>query len=494
MPHRTRFLWLALAVLVMASHRVGAATFLEMSKWVPADANVVVAVDVAKALETPLAKERYWAATLQLRYSEKQTRILPSSEKQLMAASFDSATNRTQWEVLLIDIPAVPSTKDLAAMTGNKAEKINGFDVIPSRQGGYIVRIDNDFVAVRNPGNRQAVTRWIRDSEAPGAGISAYLKESLRTGNGDDTFLVVAADLDGMLSAEKIRAAVGNLRSLKKTDINHDQAAALIAGLKGVVVRAAGTEKLTGTVELDFGQSPALLTPVAGPLALELFTDAGLDLDDVDLKNQSVSVAGNKIIIKGPMTGKNLARLGAMVTVAKPAGLQPESAEPEAKSTDPAVVSKEYFRTVSTFIEEMKRVRNADELETAANYIEKCARKIENVPILNVDADLLKWSEFASISMREATFKLRDALLAGRKETTKNANIRANVDARDYDYASDYLIDYGYMKRRLEHEQTLTRITAKLEGREAARAVLKNLDEETLKVRREMTKKYKVEF
>ncbi len=70
-----------------------------------------------------------------------------------------------------------------------------------------------------------------------------------------------------------------------------------------------------------------------------------------------------------------------------------------------AMASQEYFKTITTMLDDLGGKRKTTEFVTWGQvglWFERYARKIDNLPILNVDNELLDYGVFVADSLRQS--------------------------------------------------------------------------------------------
>ena len=69
-----------------------------------------------------------------------------------------------------------------------------------------------------------------------------------------------------------------------------------------------------------------------------------------------------------------------------------------------ATKSREYYRTVVGMADDLKNdMKSAKNLASTSLFLDKYAKRIERMPILNVDEELLKYSAFVASQLRQAS-------------------------------------------------------------------------------------------
>src|SRR5262249_5975191 len=199
--------------------------------------------------------------------------------------------------------------------------------------------------------------------------------------------------------------------------------------------------ELERQLRVEFGMAANDLPAFGRALTIEALDPAGLAVDDMENWNQNID--GNALVIRGKFTEKGLRALlmPLMPTVLSPA----ESLAKKAEVSDPKVqASLKYFHSITGMLDELQEGKNNKSLGRISYLYKEYARKIDELPILNVDPELLQYSASVSNAVRETA---NQAQLQGRTNTALNANIVEGVatvpNASQY-YGGGYGWGYQY--------------------------------------------------
>ncbi len=510
-----------LAVLAFAG-KLQAATYEQILRWVPADSNVLIVVDLDRAMGTSLAKRTFWQQVLQVKSPDGQAFVKPQFQKLVMATFFQPGQDEERSEVMLIASDSMPSDDVIAQRQGAAVEQMGDKTAMLSPRGMYLVRLADDLLGVITPPQRQRAMRWMQEGGARSQhALSPALTQAIERCRGTNAVMFLAMDLEGALSTVQVARALRDSEAMKDQLVDINTASQVIAGIRSIALRVEAEEDILGVLEVTFTDDATLLEPVAGALVREALEKQGLALDD--LSSWQSQVVGNRITMTGPLSESGLGRLLSMMTPPRPdvRAEAPDTAdapEADAKPTDPAQVSLAYYRTVMAYVEDLRSMSNP---LASASYLVKYARKIEQTPIMGVDPQLLAWSEQVVLSLTDAANKIRNAELEGRRKAAENVGVvDANAPAPalqdsgnyGYDNYDDYddddddsISERKQARRRMDYdlhwqreqratERTKAKLDAKAAGKQAAIDTLSGLQAKTVEVRRAMTQKYGVEF
>jgi hypothetical protein len=148
-----------------------------------------------------------------------------------------------------------------------------------------------------------------------------------------------------------------------------------------------------------------------------------------------------------------------------------------------ARASQAYFKAVYTLIEDLRKTLD-DTRDNHAVWMERYGRKVDALPILNVDEELLAWGASVGETFREMALAER------------SSNIRSGVRKSQVYGAYQYSYDgYGY-----GNVTSTGNVRNTIKREEGARAKnvrfssWKEMEDATALIRQDMTKRYQVEF
>ncbi|MEQ1902889.1 MAG: hypothetical protein ABL888_01725 [Pirellulaceae bacterium] len=150
----------------------------------------------------------------------------------------------------------------------------------------------------------------------------------------------------------------------------------------------------------------------------------------------------------------------------------------ESRSDTSVVVrSQQYFRSIEAVVLEFERKTNVDSLGLYAKWFDRHARDIDEMSVVNVDPEMVKFGQSASDSFRQIATELRAADL----NSTEGKATYSNYGYRCGRYGCYY---YGNVVRELEVAR----------GLKKARDILAEISKEAGQVRKEMSQKYGIDF
>jgi hypothetical protein len=273
--------------------------------------------------------------------------------------------------------------------------------------------------------------------------------------------------------------------------------AIMLSKVDGVRIGVRIDEQPTGMMAVDVQADASPITSIVKPLLIQVLSDSGVLINDFQAWEPN---AGKKeFSLAGTLSKSGLRRL--MNVIDSPVGGETVAKTPTVSPGDlPAIQAKksrDYFRNVTAMANDIKDdMKNAKNLASCSTYCEKYAKRIDKLPILNVDEELLQYSAFVSKQLRQSSMSVKTM---GIQTGVRSAQVTAGDWNGDYDngyYRYGANGPYGQRaemkavateRRAISAEETATAATDVQQIRQA-------IIQATADIRRKMTQKYQIEF
>jgi cytochrome c551/c552 len=386
-----------------------AGPFDGMLKVLPATTNTLVLVDVSAIYDSPLAKSLKWSEAYAQRFRAGVNTLPPDARRVAIACATNMSNLRREWQLVLTEVRQVANAREVAARESGILDEVAGRFAVLSPRDVYFTSISEQESAAWYPANRQLLSHWIRN--VPGwqkraePALSKQLKAVVAR-RGEKEHLLVAFDLTDAFDRESIRAALDDSPSVLASQLNKEGLANTLVSLRGISLGVSVTDKLTGTIRVDFGLDPTPYRRVLKELFIEALEDEGAAIGD--LHAWSAEYQENSLTLSGPLEPGTMARLMALFEFpnesdAPPAPLKPDETKPNPDLT------RNYFNAVLECIDEVRQSKmRKDYLKTAA-WHETYAAKIERLSTRFVDPEAVKFGLSIAEYLRAIAASLRGA-------------------------------------------------------------------------------------
>ncbi|HEY1784827.1 MAG TPA: hypothetical protein VGG30_04730 [Pirellulales bacterium] len=456
----------------------------DLAAKAPASSNALVLMDVEKVLASPIAQREGWKGRFDKAFAAGLINTPPSTKRLLLAAALDYETWQPVSELALLDLSRDVSLVSIARQTKGSPDTVADFSALVLPRDAYIVELGKRRLAAMVPANRQAVVRWLRESgNRSQPALSPYLTAAVQAAAKID--IVQALDMTDALPPDVIRAKL-NLSSVvgkatPKVDVG--RLTSLLASLKGVLFEVAFTSEPHARFVVDFDRDATSLSAIGKPLLLEVLNESGARIADFD--DWTPKVEANRFSLTGKLSPEGLRKVFSLIDAPIAALVSPGDEEDSdaGKNNQTAYASHAYFKSVTSIIDDLrKESKDSVTLGQNAAWIDRWARKIERLPMLNVDKDMLDYGGYVAASLRASSDAIK--------------GIGINTGARTAQiYGGRYGSYGGYADYRTAQAQGIA-ISAeeRAKGATSALGMFRQIEGATTAIRRTMTDRYKIEF
>jgi hypothetical protein len=301
------------------------------------------------------------------------------------------------------------------------------------------------------------------------------------------------------VSPAEIRENQGRSAVLKNYKADLDQVTDIISSIEGVTLGITLGEQPFGKIKVDFGKDALPLGGFAKPLLLEVLRNRGVMIDD--FINWQGKIVGTQVSLGGYLTEAGMRRIFSLVD-APDATMHSDSQDAASQDgqQDPKVqATLTYFREVTGLVDDL-RGKGWQTQGQAAVFYDKYARKIDQLPMLNVDSDMLDYGAFVANQIRQASAALRGAAISSRERQVKLPNFYKTYVQGEVIGATRWRTHGAYSwtnfedRDRKQQARTQVKAEERLKGNAAMLQIMGDLENLTAEARRAMTQKYNVQF
>jgi len=392
--------------------------FRSLAELLPGTTNAVAILNLESMKASPLGVREGFAANLEKAFQAGLVRVPPRATHFITASELDLEFMVPLYEVAVFHLDTEPSLDTIAKEYGGRPDTLEGLAAVELPTDALVVQLGPQTVGVMRPANRQAAIRWLRQI-GPGTGVqvSPYVQQAAGFSDDAGTDIILAIDLAGAFSWEKIGQYVKSKESLfSEARVELTKAATALQGIKGLRVGIRIGEAPSGKLVVDFEQPVDLPADLAKSLLLETLADAGAMIED--LNQWQCEVKGSEISLAGVLSRDGLRRVGSLVDSPAPASAADGTTETMVSPGDAKArvveTSLQYFKTIQDMFDDLKRDwRELKTLASGAVYFDRYSRRIDQMPTLNVDEDLLNYGQYVSQQLRAAAGAVRTMGIRG---------------------------------------------------------------------------------
>lgn len=404
-----------------------------------------------------------------------------------IAADLNLKPLQPKWEFGFVTFRNLKSAEYLAKSVKGYVDTISGKTVVWSPRQSYLVPMENNVLGIVRPTDRKFVARWL-DKEANNSS-SPYLKKHAMQAT-KFLSLMLAVDLEDTWSALAIENRIESFESLKGLDVKAN--AKFLSTVRGIQIIVGRKNLDECIISLDFASSPSFLLPVAKDFFIEVLRWTGSSVPEAS--KWTASVDGNTLAFRGTISAETIDQLIGIFTLQEQAaGLPSKDLEPLQESTSESAlleINKNYLAKTSNLI---KRVRDYSAMNTGerAQWNGQMARRIDDLPTLNVDPELVDFSVRVAQGLRGNMVAMQQTNIQVGAAATVN-----NAGGSQVGYYGGYNGGYyggGYYNND-SNSTGKYQAVAQAQGNYSYRELIAQIEAMEGEIRRKMTDKYKVQF
>ena len=466
------------------------ANFKSLAQRLPAGSNAIIAINVEKVLQTPYAQKE-WLPTAADAWARQPVMIPSGARRLLMASEVRTDNMEPFWEMSLVEMDKVPDLKLMAAKEGGHIDRVWDKDAVASPINAYFVPLDATTLASITPANRAAIAKWVRTpTTRPEGNMTSDYLQRVAAGLGDKTDIVMAMDLEGAFGVPRIRRWLDENDIKEIPEKQRDEAARTLGTMKGITLVMTIGQDVTGRATVEFDRDASALGAGAKSIMLGVLSAAGMRIDDIEQWN--FAAAGNQVTMEGKLSTPALRKLLGIVQSPIPAATATAGATDKPAGdvpTDPAQASQRYFKVICANLDNLKVATSPTE---SAQWARATSKRIDQLPILNVDPELVKWGSMVSLKLKQVGAGMATA------QTAMNSRVAGVADPAYATYTDNEGISQSTINQsEMENAKRQRRQVAleqRAQAQEAAVQILTEIAESRPAVRAAMVEKYKVEF
>ncbi len=486
---------LTLATVLALQTVTFASDFDALARKLPAGTNVLLAIDVDKVMASEMAVKNNWGGRAD--DGNRPVYLPQEADKVLVAAQVDPARGFAQaWEVAIMGLKESLPMRLIAKAEGGYTDTIDGMKAAWVPSDAYFVEIEPLTMGLMHPANRQAVSRWAESQKRRATSpVSDYLLGAVSAVKSGPQ-IVLALDVQNSVQPHRVHQTLSQSEVVKKQKLNVDEVTSVMTSMRGLKLRITITDKARSSLQIDFGKPVTFNERAAKGLLLGALTNFQAELPGVE--DWDVKVSGNTILCSGDTEPDALRRILSMLEIptTKFSSLKEQDTN-EATGDVMAQNSLAYFKSITKLTNDLEK--NSKSSRGDNYWMDRYAQKIDRLPILHVDPDLLNFGQKTVETFRVMSEARKSANMSA---GVRQANIFSSGGGGGYGGYGGYNNGYrnsGYYNGRANARSSLSAMnTAKLEEAAGASSTkiegFRRINNATSEMRRLMTERYNIEF
>lgn len=512
-----RRLVVALLFLYCAAEvNISTAQISSLRSRVPADTNTVMIIDAEKLFGSAASEKGRWEARRQAAFDAGLTFLSADTTGVVIAANIDLEFGKTIWQLTQTKHSQGMELSKVAALFDGQMDEVQGRAATRLPNDAFIVQVTKDQFASYTPANRQDVSRWLAATDSSGVdSLSPYIRQAFKYVEEAGTPIIVAFDLQGVLSGQEIKQRLEGSELAKTMADQLPEIVRVLSSVRGAMLGVTVSEKPFASIRIDFDQDAKPLEAIGKDLLVRVLERQGAMLDDI--RGWNTEAKGNTLRMSGSLSESGLRRILSVLELPSTLASAMDQARASGSSSDSETLtrlaSQQYYKSIQSLLKDLRHENDDKRTVTpgsVALWYDKYARKIDNLPILNVDDDLLAYGSDVSELLRSAEMSLKGV---GMRSSVRQGVNQPNGDGYNSYYNNGYGDGYnnysgyggyrsGYSSyadpyaaaREKGRTDSIIRSQERTLGAASVQQVWQTIEAATADIRKVMTKKYEVEF
>lgn len=449
--HRGVYGWLVVGALVgwQAVLASAAGPVDELASRLPDQPNAVVALHVAKILDSPIGKAEGWREKYTSRFESGPLMVPPHATDFLLAADLELASMSPRWEAAVFNLSTSPTMDQIAKVVSGHRDTVQNRPAVYLNDQSYLLQLGEHQYGVLRPANRQDVNRWAKALQGAPVKLSPYLQQAIGYSDNVGTEIILALDMSGMLNPDHVRERVQSSKLRDAVKADEDQIVKLLTSVEGITFGVRAADKLVARLKIDFSEDVTPLAPITKPLIINLLRQSGAALPEME--EWQVDSAGKRLSLRGNLSGDGLRRILSLIhvdasvvqdaeRVSEPAANEPGM--PEGMSEEQARAyraTRRYFRHIETYVKDLGNPRVTD-FSQVGLWMQNYSRRIQALQTSNVDQDVVAFGQKIVDQMNQT---VNDLYGISQDASTQAAAIGPGVNIRMGALPTRYNMNFG---------------------------------------------------
>jgi hypothetical protein len=485
----------------------------------PDATNALIIVNLQGLKLSAVGKRENWAQKYDTCYAAGTCSFPPQTRKLVQGAQIDLATLSDTWAIGLARMERPTSMATIMRNEASAPDQLEGYPVTLSSRHAYFVELEPDLIGIVSPANRQHLGRWLRFVRRnKDVVISPYLTQAAAPA--EPSQVIMALDMaDGVDPARIRRGLTASKVLAAHPEFDVGDVAKIVSTVRGIRLSLRVDDAINGTLTVDFTGSVQPLKSIAKPLFLEALSETGLYLED--LANWNTEVSEKSVTLTGTLSTRGFRRVSMLVqtpsVTSSPlelGGANPPQRIENRPVNETVVSTQNYYSAIGTILTDL-RDEKTKSTKDLANWYDRYAQRIDQLPILNVDPDLLNYGADVAGKLRAVGLSLKGVTIEEKylqkMKTQAYGGLRQLVgykpDPVNFGWGwgsgggwggwGSYGIDYtpaitsganNIIAMKAVQDNLI------IQGKYARDQIWAAIDQETAALRRKLTAKYNVEF
>jgi hypothetical protein len=447
---------------------------------IPESVNTLTVIRMRELMKSPLAVREGWAKKGETDYLNGAVIIPPCSDIVVIATKLNFDNPLRSPSTAIIDVGKEWDVGELAKHEHGRVTMAGGEYVVLSSRQAFFIPYKN-YMAVVTPPDRNELREWIKwAKKSTEPVLDPYLLTAVAEEK--NAPILIAVDARDMVSRPEMSQAVESSAVLAgKTKDERDALARLLARLTGARFTFRFEDAISAGVRFDFAIDVGPEGKYVPAFIAESLEARGAQIEE--LAGAEAAVSGKQVTLRCKLSVDALRHLLSVVSPPLPErGEAAPAPAPEPQHTQAEVeaqASLSYYRSVQNLVKELqKKNQKAADYAKTALWHESYAKRIAQLPVQNVDEEMLRYGA----QMNSYLTGVADSLRGLRTYLVGLEGGATFIVGQRGSFATNI------------PEIRMRQADAEMKGREDREKIWKQIDHEETEIRRKMYEKFHMPF
>ena len=510
---------MALACWWTGRHAAAEDQFAQLAAKIPPQANVLLVLNVDKMFNSELAVKEGWREKYRHRYEGSPLLVPPQAREFVLGADLNLASLSPRWEVAMARMPDSITLQTVRDRVGGVGDNFDGRAAQWIAPDHCVVEFSPGMFGMIFPATRQQAAQWLaaRGSSTE-VGLAPYLKEALGYASQVGTEVIFAFDLAYITQPQQVEATVRNTDLLK--DFDPVDVSKRLSTVRGATFGIRVTDRLTGSLKVDFEDDVSLLAPVAKEMLIRILKRIGADLPE--LESWESNSSGNRLSIRGEMSMEGMRRVFSLLEM--DASLTGGQAAPPPRSTatdtrpvppppapgarpgeqqraDTLAATQRYWNSLKRILVTIQNQGPQMDFASIALWIDKLARQIDRLPTTWVEPELVATGQAVAYDLHNLAANLHNGTIRWQSRVAEAQSAATSVSMtavpiRRINYGGQWIFEFAPMANMnfnsgvaMQQQQAITNEEMQA-ANDAARQTVDAITQKMRAVREQLEQRY----
>lgn len=377
-----------------------------LGSLVPDTANLVAVIRVQELLDSPMGRAANWRQAHQAAFLNGAATVPTNATMLVRAAHVQPDHNRVVWSLALAQMQGTWTLRTLSQPTGGVIQQVNNHPVLVLSSDAIATQLPGNRLAILSPASRHDLGRFLRHTTETLNGVSPQKSWAETQIDSSKSHIMLSLDMrdtfDPVVAANYLQSTLAFAGKQNEARIMGQ----ILSDLEFIEFDVDANSQLDMTIKMSFSRSPTRPASELQQVFVSYLDDYGFHLDEIE--SAKATLNGRVLTLTNTISDASLRMVLSLIRGVGAGTLLPESHSAQTPEEATLAASIAYFQTVNQLVDDLfKQASRGRDYQRVASWYDNFARRIDELPIRNVDPDLLRYGRSISARLRQIGMSLR---------------------------------------------------------------------------------------